>query len=138
MRRRLVIIVLALVAWCGWAISAAGPPSTQTPPVRGLLLEDLTWPEAEKALKPDTADEIETSMMLYIDPSLVDMSKAVKDFHPSGTGGLTRDPKGKGTYSPTGIWGDPTLATREKGRIVVDAMVEGMVAEVKGLMAARS
>ena len=32
------------------------------------------------------ADEIETSMMLYIDPSLVDMSKAVKDYHPSGHG----------------------------------------------------
>ena len=28
------------------------------------------------------ADEIETSMMLYIDPSSVDMSKAVKDYMP--------------------------------------------------------
>jgi len=42
----------------------------------------------------------------------VDMSKAAKDYHPQGTGGLTRDPKGKGTYSATGIWGDATLATR--------------------------
>jgi len=82
------------------------------------------------------ADEIETSLMLYTEPSLVDMRKAVKDYHPSGTGGLTRDPKSKGIYSPTGIWGDPTLATREKGRIVVEAMVEGMVAEVKALAAA--
>jgi len=82
------------------------------------------------------ADEIETSMMLYIDPSLVDMRKAVKDYHPSGTGGLTRDPSGKGTYSPTGIWGDPTLATRDKGRTVVEAMVEGMVADVMALAAA--
>ena len=81
------------------------------------------------------ADEIETSMMLYIDPSLVDMRKAVKDYHPQGTGGLTRDPKGKGTYSATGVWGDPTLATREKGRVVVEAMVEGMVAEVRALAA---
>jgi hypothetical protein len=31
-------------------------------------------------------------MMLYIDPSSVDMSKAVKDYHPSKTNGLTRDP----------------------------------------------
>ena len=29
------------------------------------------------------ADEVETSMMLYIDPSSVDMSKAVKDYTPS-------------------------------------------------------
>jgi creatinine amidohydrolase len=79
------------------------------------------------------ADEIETSMMLYIDPSLVDMSKAAKDYHSQGTGGLTRDPKGPGTYSPTGIWGDATLATREKGRRVVEAMVEGMLAEIEAL-----
>jgi len=96
--------------------------------------------EAEKAVRQQEggthADEIETSMMLYMDPSLVDMSKAVKDYHPQGAGGLTRDPKGKGTYSPTGIWGDATLATREKGRRVVEAMVEGMLKEIAALRAA--
>ena len=39
------------------------------------------------------ADEIETSMMLYIDPASVDMSKAVKDYQSDRPGGLTRDPK---------------------------------------------
>jgi len=93
--------------------------------------------EAEKAVRQQEggthADEIETSMMLYMDPSLVDMSKAAKDYHPQGTGGLTRDPKGPGTWSPTGIWGDATLATREKGRRVVEAMVEGMLREIDTL-----
>ena len=79
------------------------------------------------------ADEIETSMILYMDPASVDMKKAVKDYHPSGTGGLTRDPKGRGTYSATGIWGDPTLATREKGRIVTEALVEGVLKEIEAL-----
>ena len=96
--------------------------------------------EAEKAVRQQEggthADEIETSMMLYMDPSLVDMSKAAKDYHPQGTGGLTRDPKGKGTFSATGIWGDATLATREKGRRVVEAMVEGMLKEIVTLRAA--
>ncbi len=96
--------------------------------------------EAEKAVRQQEggthADEIETSMMLYMDASLVNMSKAAKDYHPQGTGGLTRDPKGKGTYSPTGIWGDATLATREKGRRVVEAMVEGMLTEIASLRAA--
>jgi creatinine amidohydrolase len=95
--------------------------------------------EAEQAVRQQEggthADEIETSMMLYMDPSLVDMSKAAKDYHPQGTGGLTRDPRGKGTYSPTGIWGDATLATREKGRRVVEAMVEGMLKEIAALRA---
>lgn len=96
--------------------------------------------EAERAVRQQEggthADEIETSMMLYMDPALVDMSKAAKDYHPQGTGGLTRDPKGKGTYSPTGIWGDATLATREKGQRVVEAMVEGMLKEIAALRAA--
>ena len=96
--------------------------------------------EAERAVRQQEggthADEIETSMMLYMDPALVDMSKAARDYHPQGTGGLTRDPKGKGTYSPTGIWGDATLATREKGRRVVEAMVEGMLKEIAALRVA--
>lgn len=79
------------------------------------------------------ADEIETSMILYMQPSAVDMSKAVKDYHPSGKRGLTRDPKGAGTYSPTGIWGDPTLATREKGEKVVEALVLALLEEIEAL-----
>lgn len=79
------------------------------------------------------ADEIETSMILYMDPAAVDMSKAVKDFHPSGEGGLTRDPNGKGTYSATGIWGDPTLATREKGRAATEALVTALLSEITAL-----
>jgi creatinine amidohydrolase len=60
------------------------------------------------------ADEIETSMMLHIDPRSVDMSRAVKDYAPRSTPfALTRRAGGTGTYSPTGIWGDPTLATSQ-------------------------
>ncbi len=79
------------------------------------------------------ADEIETSLMLFIEPSLVDMSKAIKDYHPNGPGGLTRDPKKPGTYSASGIYGDPTLATREKGEIMAKAMLNGMLAEIEAL-----
>jgi creatinine amidohydrolase len=81
------------------------------------------------------ADEIETSMMLYLAPEVVDMSKAVKDYHPRGKGGLSRDPKSEKTYSPTGTWGDPTLATREKGRDVVESLVEALVRDVESLRA---
>ncbi len=81
------------------------------------------------------ADEIETSMMLYMYPDRVDMSKAVKDDAPQGTGGLSRVPGTGKTYSPSGTWGDATLATREKGRVVVEAMVEGMLREIAALRA---
>jgi creatinine amidohydrolase len=79
------------------------------------------------------ADEIETSMMLVIAPETVDMTKAVKDYDPNGQGGLTRRPGGPATYSPTGIWGDPSLATREKGEKVVAAMVAGVLADIEAL-----
>lgn len=79
------------------------------------------------------ADEIETSMMLYMHPDRVDMSKAVKDDAPQGTGGLSRVPGTAKTYSPSGVWGDATLATREKGRVVVEAMVAGMLQEIESL-----
>lgn len=79
------------------------------------------------------ADEVETSMMLYIAPDSVDMSKAAKDYR-EGHGPLTRDPKKTGAvYSPSGVWGDPTLATSEKGRIITEALVEKTLAEIEDL-----
>lgn len=78
------------------------------------------------------ADEIETSMMLYIAPETVDMTRAENDYHPA-PGGLTRDPDASGSYSPSGIYGDATLATREKGEAVVEALVEGILAEIARL-----
>lgn len=80
------------------------------------------------------ADEIETSMMLYIAPRSVDMKKAVKDYHPSKGRGLTRNPNNtEGTYSATGIWGDPTLATKAKGKKVIEALVTGILKDIEEL-----
>ena len=91
---------------------------------------------AEKAVRQSEggthADEIETSIMLYIAPDSVDMSKAVKDYHP-GPGALSRDPKTRSTYSASGIYGDPTLATRAKGEKIVGAMIEGILGEIEAL-----
>jgi creatinine amidohydrolase len=77
------------------------------------------------------ADEIETSMMLVIAPDRVDMTKAVKDFDPKDAPGLTRDPNGEAKYSPTGTYGDPTLASRAKGERIVEAFFAKLVAEIR-------
>lgn len=78
------------------------------------------------------ADEIETSMMLYMAPESVDMPRAVKDFHPrTGPGPLSREPGGGGVYSPTGIWGDPTLATRDKGERLTEGLVAAILREIE-------
>ncbi len=96
--------------------------------------------EVEKKIRKQEggthADEIETSLMLFIDPAMVTMSKAVKDYHPSPGSGLTRDSKKPGAYSASGIYGDATLATRDKGELMANAMLHGMLQEIEALKAA--
>lgn len=101
-----------------------------------ILEADKKLPEGLFTQEGGThADEGETSMMLYIAPQTVDMSKAVKDYDPRpNRRGLSRDPKGKGHYSPTGIWGDPTLASKEKGKVIVEAAVEEIVKQIRELI----
>ena len=105
----------------------------------GIVLRytDLTKDDPiEKKLRQSGgthADEIETSMMLYIAPESVRMKKAARDLNPNQPGGLTRDPQGKGTYSPTGAWGDPTLATREKGQAIVESLVVTILKDIEDL-----
>jgi creatinine amidohydrolase len=123
-------------------LRALGPAAEQLA-ADGIVLR---YTDLSKALAPverqvaqqeggTHADELETSMMLYIAPATVDMARAVKDYHP-GTGPLTRNPSGPGTYSPTGSWGDPTLATRDKGERLVRALVDALVADVDALRTA--
>jgi creatinine amidohydrolase len=79
------------------------------------------------------AGDLETSMMLYMDPTLVDMTRAVDEDRPRGEGGLTRDPAGRGTYSRSGVWGRATLATREKGALVTEDRVAAILADLAAL-----
>jgi creatinine amidohydrolase len=83
------------------------------------------------------ADEVETSMMLHIDAASVDMTTAARDLSPASQPfRLTKFPQGRGTYSPTGIWGDATLATKEKGRVIVDRFVESILHDIDDLRSA--
>jgi creatinine amidohydrolase len=110
----------------------------------GVTLRYFEWDEIDGVVKKvqqqaggSHADEIETSMMLYIAPNTVRMSRAVKDLSPDRPGPLTRDPKATDrTYSPTGAWGDPTLATNEKGQILVEATVRTILADIEDLQKA--
>jgi len=77
------------------------------------------------------ADELETSVMLVIAPDLVRMDKALSwDRRAFERGPFSRGDPDQPNYSPSGIYGDPTLATREKGRQVLEAMLEDLLAEL--------
>jgi amidase len=80
------------------------------------------------------ADEIETSMILYMRPAAVWMDRAVADGERIGPGPLTRDPRLKNRhYSPSGVFGDPTLATWQKGERVTEATIAAILKDVDDL-----
>jgi len=103
--------------------------------------DDLETPEAE-ALADQTAgghaDEMETSIHLFLQPDLVNMDRAVRDYrspggeHPGYAPGLfSRDPADP-AYSETGLFGDPTLATREKGEALLRIMTHEWLEALRG------
>lgn len=118
-----------------WALEPAAKDLAK----EGILLRftDLTKEDPVEAKVRQSggshADEIETSMMLYIAPETVRMKKAARDLNPDQPGSLTRDPHGKGLYSPTGAWGDPTLATLEKGKAVTESTVASTLKDIEDL-----
>ncbi len=89
------------------------------------MLEDLERDISEQPLGSH-ADEMETSMMLFMYPDKVQQDKAVPELTPRlGPGPFTRDRQAeRGIISPSGCWGDPTLATREKGEAIIRTLVE--------------
>lgn len=85
--------------------------------------------EIEEQPHGSHADEIETSIMLAIASEQVDMAKAEpwagRVFVPGPF--RSADPDSP-NYSPTGVYGDPTLASREKGERLLQAMLQDLLA----------
>lgn len=104
-----------------------------------LAFDFLRLGEASKKLPPDLleqgwgthADEHETSLMLHIAPEVVDMTRAVDDGS-EGQGRLSRA-RGAGIYSPSGVYGQATLATAAKGEMIAAALLEQALADLRGL-----
>jgi creatinine amidohydrolase len=84
--------------------------------------------------------ELETSVLLHLRPDLVQMEKAEKDISFQATEFFYWDLQSPSPvvfqewfsrYSRTGTVGDPTLATAEKGRRFVEAVVERLIALIQ-------
>jgi creatinine amidohydrolase len=108
--------------------------------------DDMETAEVEELQQQQAgghADELETSIHLYIQPDLVRMERAVTDYgeaagrrYPGYRPGLfSRDPEDP-AYSETGLYGDPTLATAEKGKAVLDILTREWLAALRGFAAA--
>ena len=70
------------------------------------------------------ADEVETSMMLALQPESVRMDKAAPEY-PEFPESFGMEPMGLDSFNRTGVFGDPRPATAEKGQ----ALIDGIVAE---------
>jgi creatinine amidohydrolase len=73
----------------------------------------------------------ETSMMLQLDPDRVHMDRAVPgDTRPLGQTWPQLRTAGVRAVSPTGILGDPTGATAEAGRALLDTLAADLIRDV--------
>jgi creatinine amidohydrolase len=113
---------------------------------QGILMTFTDLSVVDKRLDPNLlkqargthADEGETSMMLYMYPKRVNMKLAVKaDTSPADPGPLTRKEGGRGIYSPSGVWGDATLATREKGKVITETTVAQIMQDIADIRTAK-
>jgi len=125
--QRIVFLNTGISSATGLPISIAAREIRVQTGVPTLVVswDDLETEEGEALAEQEMgghADEMETSINLYLQPELVDMSLAVTDYGdraPKDYGGyqpgrLTRDPADP-DYTETGIFGDATLATPAKG-----------------------
>ncbi len=74
------------------------------------------------------ADEIETALMLAIAPATVHMEHAVAADTHIARGRFNRTDACAPNYSPSGVNGDPTRATRAKGERLLAALLDDLYA----------
>lgn len=148
--RRIVLLNMGVSRASGLplAIAAREMRTELGVPVLLISWDDLETIEVEsiqEQIRGGHADEIETSINLYLNPQWVHMDRAVRDDVLPGPGkkypgykpGLfsrnSKDP----AYSETGLFGDPTLATAEKGKKILAIMTRNWIRALKGFSKSR-
>jgi creatinine amidohydrolase len=102
-------------------------------------LETPAYHALEQQRTGGHADEIETSISLYLQPQLVHMDRAVtdygtgpaKDYPGYQPGQFSRDSLDP-AFSRTGQLGDPTLASAEKGKQALEIMGRAWLKALRG------
>ncbi len=89
----------------------------------------LTTPRSHKTYLHGC--EIETSMLMYLHPDKVDLSKAVVNY-PDYPPDFDFTPSPWSTVTKTAVLGDPTAATVEKGKALVEAAVDNISTILNG------
>jgi creatinine amidohydrolase len=108
--------------------------------------DDLETPEIDalqEQLVGGHADEIETSINLFLQPDLVSDDLPPADYgegrakdYPGYQPGLFSRDRGDPAYSETGYLGDPSLASAEKGEAALAIMTRQWLAALRGFSTA--
>ena len=141
--RRVLFLNTGITRSTGLPLGIAARELHTTTRVPTLLVswDDLETAETAKLAEQRAgshADELETSIMLALRPDLVHMDRAVTDYgRPAPPipgyrpGDLSRNPSDP-DYSETGVFGDPRLATADKGRRALAIMRSRWLEALRG------
>ena len=124
----------------GPAVTAVGGLVADTTVVEFLSYWTLVDPERIKALSPSDdggvghAGEVETSIALYLDGLAVDErlpAPAGKELSegPGSSDPIIRAPRPL-TEAPSGVYGNPTTATRELGELMIETAADRLAAHL--------
>ena len=124
----------------GPAVTAVGGLVANTTIVEFLSYWTLVDPERIKALSPSDgggvghAGEVETSIALYLDGLAVDErlpAPAGKELSegPGSSDPIIRAPRPL-TEAPSGVYGNPTTATRELGELMIETAADRLAAHL--------
>jgi creatinine amidohydrolase len=124
----------------GPAVTAVGGLVADTTVVEFLSYWTLVDPERIKALSPSDgggvghAGEVETSIALYLGGLAVDErlpAPAGKDLSegPGSSDPIIRAPRPL-TEAPSGVYGNPTTATRELGELMIETAADRLAAHL--------
>jgi creatinine amidohydrolase len=146
--KRVVFLNTGIARATGLPISiAARETRVQTgTPTLVVSWDDLETEDMERLQEQRAgghADELETSIHLYLQRDLVRMDLAVTDYgnelpkdYPGYQPGLFSSNRGDPEFSETGLYGDPTLADVEKGKRALGIMTRQWLLALRGFSAA--
>ena len=107
--------------------------------VPNITKELLTSKEAQQGMH---AGDAETSIILALLPEQVHMDKAVREYPPESSNTSLLNPKGNLSFawstkdlSKSGVIGDATTATLEKGEKILESVSDGWVKVIKDIYA---
>lgn len=140
--QRLVFLNMGLASTTGLPIRIVARDLRANHDTHTLVIswDDLETADADahyEQLRGGHADEGETSILLFLKPESVLMDKAAQDYRSPGEPQIGYQP-GVFAASESGTFGDPTLASAEKGEAILNIMRRNWLTAIDQFAAATS